>query len=184
MTMPPLRAILGTIVGRVWLPALLVPPLLTVLVAWLVVMEAMPFDYGRAERLGIAIPTLTVLLAAARAWWSRAPFFLWLTALAANFLTREIHFAGTSTTVYLGLGVLLLLAWRHWERLATFLTHRPTVTLLSCAFVTYFIAITVDAGWWEFVPYERVFGTPVEESMELVGHCFVLAVALVPRRRS
>jgi len=177
---PPLRVILDAIIARVWFPALLLPPLLTVLVAVLVVRDPTVFDYAWAERLGIAIPALTVIVAALCAARSRAPFFVWLTALTANFLTREIHFAGTSASVYVGLGILLLLAWRGWERLATFLTYPPTITLLGCAFVTYGITITVDAGWWEFLPYERTFGTPVEESMELVGHCFLLAAALLP----
>ncbi len=179
---PSLPRLVAVTVRRVWLPALFVPPLVAGVLAWLVVRELVMPDYATNEWLGVAIPAVTVLVAFLRAWTSGAPFFLWLTGLAANFLTREIHFEGTSTTVYIGLGVLLLVAWRWYGRLEPYLASRLVTTLLTCTFLTYTMAITLDQGWWKFIPYEPIFDTPVEESLEVLGHLFLLAVCFVPTR--
>ncbi len=51
------------------------------------------------------------------------------------------------------------------------------MTLLAMIFFSYFLAKTLDQNWWKMVPGEPTFERPVEETMEVVGHCLLLALA-------
>jgi ribosomal protein S18 acetylase RimI-like enzyme len=103
---------------------------------------------------------------------------LWLTGLTAALTCREIHFAGTSVGVYVALGGLLLIAWLKAPVLEEYFASRRTVTLLAAGFFCYFLAKSLDQHWWKAVPGEPTFERPVEETMEVLGHVLILAVAV------
>lgn len=175
---PAFGLLVRTTLKRVWLPGLAVPLLICALLAWITVQQIVDFEKGISERVGVGVAGLALLIAGVRALASREPYFIWLSALALNFLTREIHFAGTSTTVYLGFLALVWAAWYFYPSLAPYLQARRVVTLLACTVFTYFVAMTLDARWWRFIPYESVFEARVEEVMEIVGHAFIVLLAI------
>ena len=137
-----------------------------------------------------AIQVLTILtgLCVLRFAISRRPFFLWGTALFGVLLCREIHFAGTSAGVYIGLSVLFVLALQHTERLREYLESRFVINALALGFSLYAIAVTIDARWWKprgflpGIPGEEIFHVPLEETLELVGH-LVIGLGLIGARR-
>ena len=53
------------------------------------------------------------------------------------------------------------------------------MTLLALAFFSYFLSKSLDQNWWKAVPGESTFERPVEETMEVVGHGFMLLLAAV-----
>ena len=119
----------------------------------------------------------------------RRPFFLWSTLVSSVLLSREIHFAGTSMWVYIGLILLCAAALHFYDRLRDYLCRRFVVNLLAMGFFAYLISVTLDARWWKprpfspGIPGEATFHAAVEESMEIVGHLLIGAALVFSRRR-
>ena len=140
------------------------------------------------ERLAIEFLFLTTALATLRLAFGLHPFVLWGTALLSVLLSREIHFAGTSTGVYLGLLALFALALYYAEQLSEYLASRFVVNSLAAGMFAYAIAVSLDARWWKprdlwgGIPGEEIFHVPLEESMELVGHVLISLGVLCARR--
>jgi len=109
----------------------------------------------------------------------RTPSLLWLTAILVVFFCRELHFAGTSTAVYVGIAGLVALALVRPDWTKSILLSRRSVTLQTMAMCCYLFAVSLDGHWW-FDWNDRWLnvGKFSEEILELTGHClmFVLAV--------
>jgi hypothetical protein len=140
------------------------------------------------ERLAVELLFVTTALATLRLAFGLHPFFLWGTALLSVLLSREIHFAGTSEGVYLGLLALFALALYYAEQLSEYLASRFVVNSLAAGIFAYAIAVSLDARWWKprdlwgGIPGEEIFHVPLEESMELVGHVLISLGVLCARR--
>lgn len=146
---------------------------------------------GRAPLEIAAIQVLTVItaLCVLRFAISRRPFFLWGASLCGVLLSREIHFAGTSTGVYFGVLILFVLALHHMERLIEYMQSRFVINALAIGFCLYAISVTIDARWWKprgllpGIPGEEIFHVPLEETMELLGH-LMIGLGLLGARRA
>ena len=118
-----------------------------------------------AAATGLALLLVTV----------RRKFWLgWLAALAGVLLCRELHFAGTSAGVYVGLLAVAGFGLQHLEMLLPFLRHRLAFTLLASAFATYIMTVSLDHGAWKFLPGFVNWGVSIEETLESCGHLLVL----------
>jgi len=143
------------------------------------------------ESASVVLLSVTTALATLRLALSRRPFFLWGTALLAVLLSRELHFEGTSSGVYLGLLVLFLLALHYGDQLGDYLASRFVVNNLAMGVCAYAIAVSLDGRWWKprprwggyGVPGEDIFHVPLEESMELLGHA-LFSLGVLGARRS
>ncbi len=150
---------------------MLLAPLVATLVLGLLIYHS-PVRSAQSvmEPLALAVLGASCAACLVRLAVSRHPFFLWATALAGVLLAREIHFAGTSAGVYLGLLLVAVGALHHFERLKDHLASKTLLTLLATGFVTYFFSQTLDLRWWRGFPGESVVHVPLEETLEVLGH--------------
>jgi hypothetical protein len=166
------------LLGRVRLWALVLAPAAAVAVAAGVLGGWYAPPKGDLEDLGIVVAAVFAVGCLARYAGSRAPWFLWATALMMSLLAREIRFQGVSTGIYV---VLVLLAWwalRNLDRLRPHLAHPVLLTGLALGFTLYAIAVGVDQRWARGLPGEEAWQLWVEESLEVLGH-FVIGATLV-----
>jgi len=120
-----------------------------------------------------------ILLSLFRLAQRKTFFFLWCALLCANFLIREIHVKGSAAGVYIGFVVLLLIAFFLRNRMKPLFPNRKSCSLLAAAMTCYFISVLLDQGALRFIPQESSFGVLTEESIEVVGHLFLLATPLI-----
>jgi hypothetical protein len=158
-------------------PALIVPIVIAAAVAVAIVEGIFDPTKQFLETIGFVVPTAAALLAFGRAAATREPFLLWLAVLCANFAIRELDPPGYTHAVYWVLGLLGVAAWWWRAKLAGALTDRTVLTLLACTGFTYSLAVALDLRWLKFIPHEEVFEVLLEETMEIVGHCWLLALA-------
>ncbi|MCO5168480.1 MAG: hypothetical protein M9894_19245 [Planctomycetes bacterium] len=179
MTPPPLPTLIREALGRLEWRALALP-----FVAWLafalLAMAGLAPEKDPLEAL--AVIGLGVAALVGLGCWAvdRHPYFAWSTALITVLLCREIHFAGTGKGVYVGLALLLIIAWRRYPALADYLGTRAATTVFTLGMTSYALSQTIDQRWWRrILPGERVWHVPAEESLELLGHALVAGLLLV-----
>lgn len=177
---PPLPTLIREALGRLEWRLLALP-----FVAWLgfalLAMAGLAPDKDPLEAL--AVIGLGVAAVVGLGCWiaDRHPYFAWSTALITVLLCREIHFAGTGKGVYVGLALLLIIAWRRYPALADYLGTRAATTVFTLAMSSYALSQTIDQRWWRrLLPGERVWHVPAEECLELLGHALVAGLLLVP----
>jgi hypothetical protein len=170
---------------RTW--SLLVPLLVAVALGMMITENLYAPEKGLLEFAAIVMLSVATALAFARFLASRHPFFLWGSGLLSVLLCREIHFMGTSTGVYIGMVVMLVVANRYYANLREYLATSFVTNALAMGSFAYLVAVTIDARWWKAraawpgIPGEEVFHVPLEELMELVGHVLILAALLLAR---
>jgi len=152
---------------------LFIPPALTVLL-WII----MAFGVFRPEKQGLEIAAVVVsgsfmLIAALRFIFSRHVFFLWSTALFVLILCREIHFEGTDEAIFIGLAILWGIVLLKYDRFKGYLANPWVINLLVAGFFSYFLSQTIDQRWWRIIPGEDFVHVPLEEFLELAGHCMI-----------
>jgi hypothetical protein len=175
------------ILGSCRLAALLAPVVVGLVVAQLKLSEAI--DAGPTYRdamevvaLCVLLPALLLALVGARREGAGSGW--WVAALVATLFMREVHFTGTSTGVYVGLLILFTVLVRHASDWRPTLVRPGFATPLVAAFGCYFLSQTLDQRWWKFLPAEDVWHTVVEESLEVMGHVFILALSWLATRGS
>ncbi len=179
-TRPDMKTLVVGAIKRIYLPAMLVPPLLTAALAVGVCAGLLPWlQEATMETAALVVVALALAVGLVRLALTREPYFLWLSTLIVVLLCREIHFAGTSAGVYVGFAGMLAVAWWKYRLLADYFASRTVMTLLAMVFLSYFLAKTLDQNWWKMVPGEDTFERPVEETMEVAGHCLLLLLATV-----
>ena len=105
---------------------------------------------------------------------------IWLAAVVGVFLCREIHFAGTSEAVYLGIAALFGIAlWKpRWTE--ELLVSRRGATLFMMAFACYLFAVSLDGRWWfDWNDSWKDAAVLAEEVMELTGHLMILTLVVI-----
>ena len=141
------------------------------------------------EVVGPALLAAALVVAVFLWFMERHACRAWIICLPAILLCRELHFPGTGTGVYVGLVVLAISAIRHRERLAPVWDCSSLCGWWFGAISWYVLAVSVDSGAWKFLPYARMWGVNLEETMESGGHLFVLlgvlsSVVMVIQSRS
>ena len=149
-------------------------PLVITLALWILI-AAGGYTLGRKELepAAIVVSCLFMLTAALRYCITRHNFFLWSTGLMSLILCREIHFAGTDPGIYLGLLLLFGIALLKYDTLKDYLDNPLVINLLLIGFFTYFLSVTIDQRWWKGIPEEKIVHVPLEETLEVLGHCVI-----------
>ena len=100
-------------------------------------------------------------------------FLLWGAGFMAISMCREIHFAGSDEALLIGWPLLLvILVWRY-DVFTSYLKNPVLINLLVVGFLLYLLSQTIDQRWWRNFPGEDVVHVPLEELLEIFGHCTV-----------
>ena len=152
----------------------LLVPLVATATLWIVVAKG-DYPYGRKELepAAIVVSCLFMLATALRYLITRHKFFLWGTGLMGLIMCREIHFAGTDPGIYMGLLLLAGIALLKYDTLKDYLDNPLVINLLLIGFFTYFLSVTIDQRWWKGIPGEQIVHVPLEETLEVLGHCII-----------
>ena len=163
----------------------LIAPLGVMIILWYLIAAGL-YSYGRQELESLAILVNCFLLMAlvVRLCISRHVFFLWSTGLMGLVLAREIHFDWTDAGIYIGLIVMLGVASLKYDALKDYLDTPWVINLVAIGLFTYVLSQTIDQRWWKGLPEEDFVHVPLEETMEVLGHCFIGAALLGARKLS
>ncbi len=153
--------------------SLLIPLGVTVAMWILIVPGGYPFGRKELEPAAIVVSCLFMLAAALRYLITRHNFFFWGTGLMGLIMCREIHFAGTGPGIYLGVLLLFGIALLKYDMLKDYLDNPLVINLLLIGFFTYVLSQTIDQRWWKGLPGEKIVNVPLEETLELLGHCII-----------
>ncbi|MBN2212362.1 MAG: hypothetical protein JW709_13270 [Sedimentisphaerales bacterium] len=165
-------------------PVLSIPALFTVVWAWLYAQGILTAPKEKLEIVGLSVIHVALAIALVRLMLARHVYFIWLVGLSGACVCREYHFAGTSTGIYVVLAVLLWSAWWFYGAMATYFRTRLVVNLLAAVFLCYIISQMLDQQWWRFLIGVPAWSSPVEESLEVLGHAGqVLLVSLSRQQR-
>lgn len=174
-------------------PILLIGPA----VAALIVASGIKDEMGLVKPVSEAIsPWLLGVVTGAyalRAWRTRSELCMILTCLAAAFICREIHFAGTSAGVKAVAGALLVWAVARRKHLGAAFRDGVHIAWVAASAATYILSILVAKNVFRadrigIIPDEAHVGVSIEEGLELTAHLLFLASALlgswrIPARR-
>jgi hypothetical protein len=132
----------------------------------------------------VAPPILAVaVLGWLRAWWiARETAIVWLGVLAAVFLCREIHFAGSDGLLEVSLAVLAVWAVLAWRPLLASFRRLPARAWIVAAFFTYFVSQVIARRVFQGIPGEQGVHVPLEELLEDGAHLLFLVAALAAAR--
>jgi hypothetical protein len=109
---------------------------------------------------------------------TRHLFLLWSVGLMAIAMSREIHFTGSDEALLIGWPILLGIALWRYDLFMSYLENPVLINLLAGGFLFYILSQTIDQRWWKGLPGENVVFVPLEELIEIFGHCTV-GVALL-----
>jgi len=100
-------------------------------------------------------------------------FLLWAVGLMAIAMSREIHFSGSDEALLIGWPILLGIALWRYDLFKTYLENPVLINFLAGGFLFYILSQTIDQRWWKGLPGEEVVFVPLEELIEIFGHCTV-----------
>jgi hypothetical protein len=103
--------------------------------------------------------------------FSRHLFLLWAAGFMAIAMSREIHFSGSDEILLIGWPILLVIALWRYDLFKSYLKNPVLINLLAGGFLLYLISQTIDQRWWRGFPGEDLVHVPLEELMEILGHC-------------
>ncbi len=104
---------------------------------------------------------------------TRHLFLLWAAGLMAIAMSREIHFTGSDEALLIGWPMLLGIALWRYDLFKTYLENPVLINFLAGGFLFYILSQTIDQRWWKGLPGEEVVFVPLEELIEIFGHCTV-----------
>ena len=104
---------------------------------------------------------------------TRHVFLLWSVGLMAIAMSREIHFTGSDEALLIGWPILLGIALWRYDLFMSYLENPVLINLLAGGFLFYILSQTIDQRWWKGLPGEEVVFVPLEELIEIFGHCTV-----------
>lgn len=146
------------------------PLIVAVFVTQLILLHKYPLDKHVLEVAALFVTAGFCGLCFTRFLLSKDRFFLWAAGMMAVLLVREIHPPGSSAGVYLGLLGLFYMAYKKHHLFADYIRSNYLVTMLGIGFFSYFLSVTTDQRFWQFLPAEKLFHTRLEESLEMLGH--------------
>ncbi len=104
---------------------------------------------------------------------TRHLFLLWAAGFMAIAMSREIHFSGSDEILLIGWPMLLGVALWRYDVFKTYLENPALINFLAGGFLFYILSQTIDQRWWKGLPGEEVVFVPLEELIEIFGHCTV-----------
>ena len=188
-----IAAILRVSFKGVCYPFLLIPILVAAVSFWIIAWQ-MPMESYSSWRTAckifwevkaLQILIVAVAVAVIRLVFTKfALFSLWLLGLTVVFLMREIHWDFMSEGVYVGVIILLVIAWLQYDLLKEYLQNRFFLTLIAVVFLAYFIGVTLDGQWWTTTERMDQVGQLAEEVVEVFGHLLLLMMVVFSRKQS
>ena len=167
---------------RIWFPIfliVLIPVIITGLLIYHGILPRDEFFRPVMEKASLIILGIACVLAMIRYLIDRIAIFIWLFFLAVTLLCREFHFRGSGSGVYVALAILFYVGWCHYDKLAGYFANRTFVTMFFLVFFLYALSTSLDRSAWRFLPHRRIWSSPLEETVETVGHVvFILAILL------
>jgi len=177
---------------RVYYPVLIIPILVAAISFWIIAWQ-MPLEsyepWQRAsksvwEAMALILLKGAVAVTVLRVFLTKFTLFsIWLFGLVTVFLMREIHWDFMSEGVYVGLMILLLIAWLKYDLFKEYMRQRFFLTMFTMVFFTYFIAVTFDGQWWTATRRMDQVGQLAEEILEVFGHVLVLVMVIFSRKQ-
>ena len=131
----------------------------------------------RLEMLAIYFTSAATIIYLIRIIFSRNPVFILLFALSLTFLCREIHFAGTTTGVYIALAILGVWSLFWQDRIFEGLKKGALLKWVVSTFAIYFLSVLVARRVFRFMPLEDILHVPFEEMLENGAHLMLIATA-------
>ena len=104
---------------------------------------------------------------------TRHLFLLWAAGLMAIAMSREIHFSGSDEALLIGWPILLGVALWRYDVFMSYLENPVLINFLTGGFLFYILSQTIDQRWWKGLPGEDMVFVPLEELIEICGHCTV-----------
>jgi hypothetical protein len=178
---------LSTSFKGVYYPFFIIPILVAVVSFWIIAWQ-MPMESYHSwfvafkifwETKALQVLIVAAAVAAIRVVFTEfAPFPLWLLGLTVVFLMREIHWDFMSEGVYVGVIILLVIAWLQYDLMREYFQSRFFLTMFAMVFLTYFIGVTFDAQWWTKTERMDNVGQLAEEVVEVFGHLLIVIMTL------
>ncbi len=141
--------------------------------------ETFPYLKAPLEAPAPYLAGLVALVYAARSLVTRNPLYIVLTALAAAFTLREIHFGWTHKGIYVMLVCIGIWAGLWRGRLRGPLRDWRHTSWLIATFAAYFLSQVIARRAFRFIPGEDAIHIPLEEWAETTAHHLFLITSLV-----
>lgn len=140
-------------------------------------------DKSLQETLALVITVLAFISFSLRYYSGRSPVHLILVVLAVVFFCREVHFAGTSSGVYVALVVIgaWVMYWR--RRLKPLIDNGQFRFWLVSTLGTYLLSQLIARRVFRFLPHESELHVPLEEIVENAAHLMLFVTSFVGRRQ-
>ena len=135
---------------------------------------------GIPEFIALVLTGAAVAVSGFRLKIENSPLMPLLFAFCVAFFSREIHFAGTSTGVYIAVVLIALWAWLWRERLVNLVNTGRFKSWLFATGWAYLLALLVQRRFFKHVfpdfllAWEGHIHVPMEEWMEVVAHALLL----------
>jgi hypothetical protein len=140
---------------------------------------------NRFEIAAVAILAVTVLLFLISVLKASKRLDIVFLGVSSAFLCREIHFAGTSTGVYIAVGFLAFVAWIWRDSILGELDGRVQhKAMIFCLIWSYFISLVIQrrafsAKHLGLLPDEKSVHIGLEELTEDFSHIIFLGLAVI-----
>ena len=175
-----------------WWPCLIGPAVVALIVAS-GIKDEMGLVKPVCEAISPWLLGVVTVAYAFRAWRTRSELCMILTCLAAAFVCREIHFAGTSVGVKVAAGALLVWGVARRKHLTAAFRDRVHIAWVAASAATYILSVLVAKNVFRadrigIIPDEAHVGVSIEEGLELAAHVVFLVSAVlgswrIPARR-
>ena len=111
----------------------------------------------------------------------RHVYFLWTTIFVLTLLCREYRWWYSVQMVKPILVAMLIASWLFYGSFREYFGGRLVLTVFPLVFICYMLSQTLDKHWWKSMPNEIHWRSFVEESVEVLGHLFMLSMVLTRR---
>ncbi len=121
----------------------------------------LPLVAGLSEQLSLILLHACLCLSLLRYIIRRDEFFIWGFGLLLVLLCHELNFSGSAA----GLGILLIILLRRFDRLSSYLKNPTVINLLTMGLFNYALAALLD----------QISGLPgaTTEALKLGGHLLI-----------
>ena len=136
------------------------------------------------ETAAVVISGILTIGLIGRYAFTRHLFLLWSAGFMAIAMSREIHFSGSDEILLIGWPIMLVIVLWRYDLFKSYLKNPVLINFLAGGFLLYLISQTIDQRWWRGVPGEDLVHVPLEELMEILGHCTVGLLAMLLSKES
>jgi hypothetical protein len=134
------------------------------------------------ETAAVVISGILTLGLIGRYAFTRHLFLLWSAGFMAIAMSREIHFSGSDELLLIGWPTMLAVVLWRYDLFESYLKNPVLINFLAGGILLYLISQTIDQRWWRMIPGEDLVHVPLEELMEILGHCTVGLAMLFGKR--